>query len=161
MKYAGLIVTLVVLVGLFAIAYMKLKEAGDSPKKQVKLFKNEPLSDKEMQFLSAVKSSSAAAKKEEENDKIECSFCNSMVDVPEDGKCPNCGASLSDAIAEAERKKKVIEYEMMQIQAEMAKDKAQNDKILNRASAMKGVMAAAISPAAGVHMFRSARKKRK
>lgn len=161
-KYAGLIVALIVLVALFAIAYVKIKEAGESStKKKVTLFKPEPLSDKELQFLSTVKRSNEAAKKaEEEDNKVECSFCNTVVEIPDDGKCPNCGGSLTDAIEEAERKRKVIEYEMMQIQAEMAKDRAQTEKIYSRTNAVKGVLAAAISPAAGAAMLKKYRKKR-
>ncbi len=121
------------------------------------------LSSKEALAVAEARRAAYAKNNESEKDEetVLCEFCDSYVEITENGICPNCGGSLKEAIEKENEKKALIKLEMMKIESEMEKNRLEaerKDKMLDFA---KGAMVSMVSPIAGAAMLKSAKDKHK
>ena len=124
-------------------------------------FKEPVLSAKEAIAVSDARKAIQTKKEAEQSDKVLCEFCDSYVDIDDNETCPNCGASLKEAIEAAAEKKAIIELEMLKIQGEMEKSRMEaerKNKILDLTTA---AAVSLFAPITGASMLNSARKRHK
>ena len=67
--------------------------------------------------------------------KITCNYCDSIFELGENTRCPNCGAPISDELKRQNKKqedieKKKLELEEKRIEIEKEKVKAQQDQAM-------------------------------
>lgn len=106
------------------------------------------LSSKEAAQLTAMRAEIMGNKVEEDN-RVLCSFCETYVDISDNENCPNCGASLSEAIQKEKERKALIQVELIRIQNELENErlkKERTDKIIDTAAMTAVTM---ISPITG------------
>ncbi len=119
------------------------------------------LSSKEALAVAEARKAAYTKNSEPEEEKVLCEFCDSYVEITENGICPNCGASLKEAIEKESEKKALIQLEMMKIENEMEKDRLEAERKNKMIDFAKAATVSMVSPIAGAAMMKSAKDKHK
>lgn len=120
------------------------------------------ISAKEQMFLTTALGDVEKEKKQKaEAEKVICTFCESYVDIGENETCPNCGASLKEAIEEKKRKDQTVSMEFLKVQAETEKDRAQRERTDKVIDMMGAAVISSVVPGAGRTIQRARRNARK
>lgn len=107
------------------------------------------LSYKEAAQLTAMRAEMMSEAKDENEDRVLCSFCETYVDISENELCPNCGASLKEAIDKEKEKKALMQVELLRIQNEMENERMKRERTNKIIDSAALTAASLISPIAG------------
>lgn len=130
-------------------------------KPEMKLDDEAKLSVKEANQINAIKAEMMVNASSDDEDKVLCSFCESYVEIPENGLCPNCGASLSEAIQADKEKKAMMQVELLRIQSEMENDRLKAERTTKLVETAAITAASVVSPFVGRRIVKNIIKNRK
>ncbi|GEM_PF-3870539 len=144
-----LLVILIVLVLLGVTLALSGKWKLLIKKPEIKNDEKDELSYREAARLTAMKAEIMGNSGNENENRVLCSFCETYVDISENELCPNCGASLKEAIEKEREKKALMQVELLRIQNEMENERMKKERTNKLIDTAAMTAASLISPIAG------------
>lgn len=146
------LVVIITVIAVIGIAYFFFTKDKKPSRKE--------LSAEEKKALSLMKrEAQAMADPDSEGDKLICKYCGSHVDEGNE-VCPNCGASLEDAIQAANMKKAIENLRELNTQLKAEEEQEKEEKREKMEDAVKMAAISTVAPITGRYIYKKIKRKK-